>query len=291
MNIRICLNTRCEHTYLLSVNQSVILTFRMNFLDVDDFFADHFNFDESLRQFYNISSMLENFNMSKCRTSKDKNTNNEGNTLIEICKSNNLFILNDRCGKDKNIGAFTFKNCSVIDYTIVSSQALKFIGNFEIQDLDSLYTDGHALLHTLLQLKNIQRKTTETKNTFTKLPRPQWKNDQKVNFVINLDSDKLDDLSSYLQQVQRNTENITKDHVNGICSNISDIFINSAEKSFAGNNPRPTHNNDKGANHKRWFGVQCQSARRKYHLARIASPLRRRIEQILRKQVKTINAQ
>ena len=55
----------------------------------------------------------------------------------------------------------------------VSSQALKFIGNFEIQDLDSLYTDGHALLHTLLQLKNIQRKTTETKNTFTKLPRPQ----------------------------------------------------------------------------------------------------------------------
>ena len=28
------------------------------------------------------------------------------------------------------------------------------------------------------------------------------------------------------------------------------------------------HNNDKGANHKRWFGVQCQSARRKYHLAR-----------------------
>lgn len=62
------------------------------FLDVDDFFAEHFSFDNSLQQFYNISSMLKNFNMNTVRSSHDKTENNEGNTLIDICKSNNLFI-------------------------------------------------------------------------------------------------------------------------------------------------------------------------------------------------------
>ena len=43
---------------------------------------------------------------------QDKVINNEGNKLIDICKSNNLFILNGRCGTDKNIGAMTFRNLS-----------------------------------------------------------------------------------------------------------------------------------------------------------------------------------
>ena len=78
-----------------------------------------------------------------------KREKNEENILIDICKNNNLFILNGRCGKDKGVGAFTFKQCSVID----SCQALKFINSLEIQELDSLYTDGHALLQTVLKFK------------------------------------------------------------------------------------------------------------------------------------------
>ena len=254
-----------SHKYVLLLGDfNARIQTKEDFLDVDDFFAEHFNFDESLRQFYNISSLLENFNMTKFRASKDKTANNEGNILLETCKSNNLFILNGRCGKDKNVGAFTFKQCSVIDYIIVSSQALKFVCNFEIQELDSLYTDGHALLQTALKFKNIQRNMPHVKQKSPQ-PRSQWKNDKKTDFVINLDSHKLDELSSYLEQVQRNTENITKDNSNDICSKISAIFIDSADKSFPGQSSR---NNDDKTTHKRWFGTKCQSARKKYHLAR-----------------------
>ena len=254
-----------SHKYVLLLGDfNARIQTKEDFLDVDDFFAEHFNFDESLRQFYNISSLLENFNMTKFRASKDKTANNEGNILLETCKSNNLFILNGRCGKDKNVGAFTFKQCSVIDYIIVSSQALKFVCNFEIQELDSLYTDGHALLQTALKFKNIQINMPHVKQKSPQ-PRSQWKNDKKTDFVINLDSHKLDELSSYMEQVQRNTENITKDNINDICSKISAIFIDSADKSFPG---QSSCNNDDKTTHKRWFGTKCQSARKKYHLAR-----------------------
>ena len=126
---------------------------KQGFIDIDEFFAEHVGYDDTMYQFYNISSMLSQFNLAENRVSKDKSSNNEGNLLIEICKSNNLFILNDRCGNDKGKGVFTFKNTSVIDYIVVSAQALKFIENFDITELDCLYSDGHCLLSTDLTFK------------------------------------------------------------------------------------------------------------------------------------------
>ena len=66
-------------------------------------------------------------------------------------QTNDLLILNGRCGKDANIGALTFKNTSVIDYSMASAQALKFVENFVFFEMDSLYTDHHALLETTLK--------------------------------------------------------------------------------------------------------------------------------------------
>jgi hypothetical protein len=40
--------------------------------------------------------------------------------LLEFCKGNSLFIVNGRVGKDKNIGRFTCRNDSVVDYCISS---------------------------------------------------------------------------------------------------------------------------------------------------------------------------
>ena len=188
-----------SHRYVLLLGDFNARTqTKEEFLDVDDFFAEHFSFDDSLQQFYNISSMLENFNMNKVRSSHDKTGKNEGNILIDICKNNNLFILNGRCGKDKGVGALTFKQCSVIDYIIVSCQALKCINSFEIQELDSLYTDGHALLQTVLKFKHINRNPVQIKHQ-PKSHRPKWQDSKKSDFTINLDNRKIDELSSYLE--------------------------------------------------------------------------------------------
>ena len=41
-------------------------------------FAEHFSFDDSLQHFHNISSMLENFNVNKVRSSHDKTGKKRG---------------------------------------------------------------------------------------------------------------------------------------------------------------------------------------------------------------------
>lgn len=62
--------------------------------------------------------------MSHKRASQDKITNKQGEHLLDICKSSNLFILNGRCGNDKGKGKLTFRNISLLDYGIASVDSL-----------------------------------------------------------------------------------------------------------------------------------------------------------------------
>ena len=82
------------------------------------------------------------------RVSKDNLINNDGNFLLDLCKSCNLFILNGRCGRGKSIGSLTFKEISTIDYSLSSFDGLKYVANFCVYPLDTLFSDGHALLET-----------------------------------------------------------------------------------------------------------------------------------------------
>ena len=66
--------------------------------------------------------------------------------------------------------------------------------------------------------------------------------------------------------MQHRVSSINKDNLNEICSSIANVFSDSASQSF-GSNFVPTES-EGSKPHKRWFGSQCQSARRKYHLAR-----------------------
>ena len=77
----------------------------------------------------NISSKLEKTNLSKYRVSQDKIINNEGNMLLDMCKSKSMLILNSRCGDDKFNGLTNFRNQSVIDCSIVSFQSLPFLSH------------------------------------------------------------------------------------------------------------------------------------------------------------------
>ena len=80
------------------------------------------------------------------RTSMDKHTKNNGYRLVEICKNNNLTILNGRFGQDKGIGCMTFRNTSVIDYAISSVKGLTLLTDFEVIETDILHSDGHSLI-------------------------------------------------------------------------------------------------------------------------------------------------
>ena len=53
--------------------------------------------------------------------------------------------MNGRFGKDEGVGAATFRNKSVMDYTFSSAESLKILNDFKTVELDSLFSDGHAL--------------------------------------------------------------------------------------------------------------------------------------------------
>ena len=59
-----------------------------------------------------------------------------------------------------------------------------------------------------------------------------------------------------------NIQNVNNEVVNEFCSKIGNVLIESKTKSFENK-----VFNIGNSNNKRWFGAQCQSARRKYHLA------------------------
>ena len=56
-----------------------------------------------------VVTTLEELGIPICRKSLDSQSNTFGHRLIELCKNNNLVILNGRVGEDQNIGNF-FKN-------------------------------------------------------------------------------------------------------------------------------------------------------------------------------------
>ena len=154
-------------------------------------------------------------------------------------------------------GNFTFKEKSVIDYVIASSDCSKYMSRFEIKDTDLLYSDGHSILHFELGsalLPNLESQTGRRPNY------PRWQEEKILDFVNNVDRSHLQAISDQLNtypQSQSTTENITND-IALLFKNASNITFPATASEF-----RPIQNNKKP-----WFGSDCHRARKKYNRAK-----------------------
>ena len=234
-----------------------------DFVDADDFLTHHLSLDDTMDGTLNISSKLEKTNLSKHRVSQDKIINNEGNMLLDMCKSNSMQILNGRCGDDKFTGSMTFRNQSVIDYSIVSFQSLQFIKSFRVLELDALFSDGHSLISTSLCFKN-DLKVKKSVPINTKARKPRLPEEKRTNFIENLNRIKIQSILANITQTSQTTDSLSKEKVNALCNTFSEIFNESANSCNNYNNGRNTSNNNK----KPWFGHQCAKSRKTYHRAK-----------------------
>ena len=75
-----------------------------------------------------MPNVLQQLNLPLKRNNVDKGKNPYGNLLLNLCRGNDLFIVNGRIGDNKE-GNLTCRNASVIDYTICNSEFLKNIVN------------------------------------------------------------------------------------------------------------------------------------------------------------------
>ena len=55
-----------------------------------------------------------------------------------------MFIVNGRIGHDKNIGKFTCRGASVVDYCMASPTFLQLIEDFEVSEHSKLYSDVYT---------------------------------------------------------------------------------------------------------------------------------------------------
>ena len=133
-----------EYTYLLG-DFNAQTSNMDDYTTADSFLSEFFHFDQDTIEYMDQKCVLEKFGIQITRVSTDIKKNNHGFKLIDLCNTQYLSILNGRYGEDKNVGAMTFRGISVIDYVISSSKAIQFLNNFKVSDLDSLYSDGHAL--------------------------------------------------------------------------------------------------------------------------------------------------
>ncbi|CAC5366157.1 unnamed protein product [Mytilus coruscus] len=108
--------------------------------------SDNFNID--------FSNNLHKFNMSRIRNSCDKTKNHFGNLLLEMCRNNNLFILNGRVDGDKE-GLFTCRQSSVVDYFICTYNLLSCVVSMSVLDFSALFSDVHSPLNCKLVFNSI----------------------------------------------------------------------------------------------------------------------------------------
>ena len=147
---------------------------------------------------------------------------------------NRMLIFNGRCGNDKNNGAMTFRNQSIIGYSIVSFQSLQYVKNICVLELDTLFSDGHSLISTNLSFGNdFKVKNRVPSNTKTRKPRlPEEK---RLNVVENLNCIKMQCLLTDIIQARQVSDSVSKEEVNTFCSQFSEIFNESTELNSCSN--------------------------------------------------------
>ena len=234
-----------------------------DYIEIDDSLSNILELDEETLSSFNEYENLKTLNIPIDRTSKCTKINSRGRRLLDTCKNNNIYILNGRYGNDKLVGNFTFKDSSEIDYTICFLGILRLLTNFEIIELDPLFSDGHALQTfdlTILSANSHISSENVTQN-IKETAKYTWHEQNKNVFVRNLNPDLINEITTALDNAPQSN---FKTFINEISTKISDIFANSAEKSL-----QKKQLGNASQNHKLpWYGPQCTNARNKYNVAR-----------------------
>ena len=214
-------------------------------------------------------AILDFLNIDKYRKSKDNIKNRSGTKLLDICKANNMFIVNGRLGDDRiDGGKLTCKNTSVIDYFMCSFSLIQFVHNFKVLDFSFLYSDVHSPLSVSLQFSvNTEGNDCQdgNENYVSQNTAKKWDASKQTIFCENIDRGKLSQLESELDNIL--LENIDKSKINKFVKDLGDMFIHSAKSTF-GTRETPRfknkQNEKKPRGDKPWFNYECKFARRHY---------------------------
>lgn len=208
---------------------------------------------------------IENFSNQNTRNSEDKTSNARGSDLLDLCKLNDLLILNGRTTGDI-FGKFTNHNwngSSVVDYIIVPNEFYDNVSNFSVSDYVPWISD-HCMIKTTIKVSNLD-KIEMPKNELSSFhPGFLWNEQTRCKFEENLNL-------PYFQEKFEAT--CTLENVNPlkIATEIKSLLMENSKLSLK---VKKIPSSNQGVESEPWFDHECRE--KKDELRSLANKLRKK---------------
>ena len=245
---------------ILTFEREVIHSCETN--DITDFFVDDCS---------DLSFFEDNNIISRKRANKDKTLNENGKDLINLCKRNNMIIMNGRTGSDREIGKVTFQSKngkSTIDYCITSPDFIRHIQDFQVDILDQNLSDKHSPIILTLKTKlsenpiNSNDIPDESDINYDRL-HSKWDEEKMPEFQNNFDQTKINNLCQMLEHIEINGSDLQE--INKIVDETANVSISAGINSNMSKKPTSeTKPKLVKKENKPWFDRECQEKRRHF---------------------------
>jgi hypothetical protein len=202
---------------------------------LSDFVLDTDN-DIFTDRFYDNDFILSKCNLENCgidtnRYNQDTCINNNGRKLIDFCKINDVHIVNGRFGSDHNIGKYTCKGVSVVDYFITSPKMFMSVSDFKVDVFDSLLSDIHSPICLTLStvcpceapVNNTVEKNGEKNESNLPNFKVKWESILASDYVNMIDNNSINVLLADLSKCD--AKSISAETVNNINEKIQEILL------------------------------------------------------------------
>ena len=219
--------------------------------------TDFIGFDKS-----DVELGIDNLDNQNPRNSEDKSLNNRGRDLLDVCKLNDLLILNGRKTGDI-FGRYTSHNwngSSVVDYAIASNSIMNSITTFSVGNFIPWLSD-HCLIKTIIDFGDVSlRKEIEQMNPKDLHPGWVWNEADREIFTENL-------TLSYFKEKFEALEESTDLTPTELAKEIKILLLENVKTSKI--RQKKIANSDSDP----WFDSECK--RKKENIGRLGNKIKR----------------
>ncbi len=231
-----------------------------------------------------INDILCSNNVNIDRKSMDRNNcNNYGYRLLEMCKACNLLIMNRRCeGNDKETGAVTCTNSSMVDYAILYINTLNsLIPKFYVYEYSCLLSDVHSSIHVSISPKrtaSLPNNSSISFDTDITLETPQNYSKDETRKIKKLTNENYEEFQNSIENVNiielieelhECTETTSEIIINKTAKRLNEILVDSAMMVCGSSRCNKKQQfKPLSENLPEWFNQNCQKHRKEYQKAR-----------------------
>lgn len=185
-----------------------------------------------------------------------------GKKLLEICKCNQVIILNGRMGHDRGVGKVTTSYNTTVDYVIGSPLLMKYVTHFEVLQYEPLYSDVHCGIRTQMTFSSTESNVIYEVNGnqaegFAIAKPGKWSQDKESEYESRID----------IHRIEQIVERLDMMGIDEICEELKDTLVNPAINVFPVQRKRQYVKITNGVCMK-GFNGQTLKCRKQYHKAR-----------------------